>query len=488
VRLALGACTCVSTNEASLISRTQSLPRLNNSAELGYEGRSMKIVIAVHHFPPRYTGGAEWYAHRAARELGRRGHGVRVLCVEHIDRGTGGVSWEDDRYDGIAVRRLSFARGAAPDVFRWDYDNPWVGDHVRALLESERPDIFHLVSGYLMSVRPLCEAQALRIPTVVTLTDFWFLCPRITMLRSDGRLSTLPIAAATCARCLGEEQRRYRLLGRIAPALMDAVWHRRPAAVRRIDERAALLCETLARTTAIISPSHFVRDIYVGAGLPAGRIVVSRHGLDLPDAPPTRRPRSAAGPLRVGYLGQIAWHKGLHVLLEAFHRKRGVPMTAAIYGDAAAFPAYTRRLRRQAAGDERITFHSPYRGRPALRRILGEIDVVVVPSVWYENSPTVILEAFAHDVPVIVSDLGGMTELVRHGTSGLLFQHGDAADLARQLQRLIDEPGLVSALRAGIPPVRSAQAEIDDLLEIYGAAVAEQPLRLSHAAGGRAAS
>jgi hypothetical protein len=109
--------------------------------------------------------------------------------------------------------------------------------------------------------------------------------------------------------------------------------------------------------------------------------------------------------------------------------------------------------------------------RQEVSRVLRELDVIVVPSLWYENSPNAILESFAHRTPVVASDLGGMTELVREGENGLLFAPGDADDLARQLRRLLDDPHVLSTLRAGISPVKSVAQEMDELDEIYRAVV-----------------
>jgi len=90
-----------------------------------------------------------------------------------------------------------------------------------------------------------------------------------------------------------------------------------------------------------------------------------------------------------------------------------------------------------------------------------------VPSLWYENSPNAILEAFAHRTPVIAADLGSMRELVEHGRNGLRFAPADAASLTAQLLRLAAEPSLLSTLRAGIGPVRPAAREVGDLEALY---------------------
>lgn len=424
----------------------------------------MKVLFAIHHFPPRYTGGAEQCCYSTAVRLQARGHDVRVVCVESIDAPTGRLVWADDVYGGIPVQRLSFDLAKAPDRFRWEYDNPWIGDHLHASLSEQRPDILHLVSGYLLGARPLLVARALGIATVVTLTDYWFLCPRITLWRSDGTLSGLPIDAATCARCLGEQRRRFRWLGRIAPDVMRAFWRRRGTDIGRIEARAAFLRRALQQADAIISPSEFLRALFVTAGVDPQRLHFERQGMA--DVPAEQRAKVPGSVLRIGYLGQIAEHKGVHVLLEAARRLRGVPLSIRVFGDLSRSPAYAAALRRRIKGDERVQLAGDY-PHADVCRVLQEVDVVVVPSLWYENSPTVILEAFANRTPVVASNLGGMVELVRDGENGLLFAPGDPESLARQLRRLVSEPTLLATLRSGIGVMRGLDQEIDALEQIY---------------------
>ncbi len=427
----------------------------------------MKIVIAVHHFPPRYTSGAELRAHRTAAWLWDHGHDVHVICVETIDSGDGdSLTFEDNTYDGLPVRRLSFNLAAAPDPFHWAYDNPWIGEHLRGYLSKLAPDLLHLVSGYLMSGSTLRVAMSLQIPTVVTLTDFWFLCPRINLLRSNGQLCAPSFDAVTCARCLGERKHRYRIPEKIAPGLMRAYWKRQSGRVAQIQARMAFLQETLNRVDAIISPSQFLRTLFIEAGAAPDRIVFSRQGRDFPDLRPEVLKKTAAAHLRIGYMGQIAPHKGVHTLFEAVRQLPGAALEAKAYGNATPFPDYARSLRHMARRDSRLSLTGVY-DRTEVSRVLQGLDIVVVPSVWYENSPNTILEAFAHRTPVIVSDLGGMAELVEDGVNGLRFTPGDASSLAAQLRQLIEAPGLLSQLREGIRPVKSVAEEMSELFEIY---------------------
>lgn len=436
----------------------------------------MKVVIAVHHFPPRYTGGAELHAYRTAVWLWDHGHDVHVVCVESIDAGDGrGLIFQDQLYDGLPVRRLSFNLAAAPDPFRWTYDNPWIEDHLRGYLKELTPDVLHLISGYLMSGSTLRVASDLGISTVLRLTDYWFVCPRITLLRSNGQLCEPPFDPIACARCLGEEKRRYRIPGRIAPALMDAFWRTQQRCVAGIQARMAFLRESLDRVDAIISPSQFLRDLFIEAGVAAERIVFSRQGRDFPDLTPDLLEKTPAAHLRIGYMGQIAPHKGVHTLFEAVRQLPGAALEVRAYGDPTRFPDYTHRLRQMIRRDSRLSLAGVYE-RTEVSRALQELDVVVVPSVWYENSPNTILEALAHRTPVIVSGLGGMAELVKDGVNGLHFRAGDAFSLAARLRQLIDNPGLLSQLQEGIRPVKSFAVEVTELQEIYRSVVGNKEL------------
>lgn len=437
----------------------------------------MKILIAVHHFPPQYTGGAEWRAYRTAAALQARGHEVRILCVERIDAGSdGGITWEDDIYKGIAVRRLSFNRNAAPDPARWEYDNPWIGDHLREFLREHRPDVFHLIGGYLLGADAIRAARESGLPVVVTLTDYWFICPRVTLLRSDGRICR-DATPRDCVRCRAEEKRRYRWAAKVAPALAERLWAspladslRLPVDRPTIEHRRQVLSEALRQVDLAICPSEFLRQVYIRAGASAERLVHSRQGLALPGDIPQKSPSDV---LRIGYIGQIAEHKGVHLVIEAFRYLdlRARQATLTIYGDPSRFPRYVHRLRKQAGDSPHIRFAGTY-AYSDVGRVFSELDVVVVPSVWYENSPNVILEAFAHRTPVVASDLGGLSELVEHGKSGLLFAPNDVTALRRELQRLVDEPDLVRRLSASVPQVRTLDEEINELERLYETALA----------------
>jgi glycosyltransferase involved in cell wall biosynthesis len=237
------------------------------------------------------------------------------------------------------------------------------------------------------------------------------------------------------------------------------------------------LKQTLNLADTIISPSQFLRTMHIEAGITADRIIFSRQGRDFDHLTPELLEKSPASMLRVGYIGQIAPHKGVHLLFEAAHQLPDTALTVQAYGDTTPFPHYTARLQQITARDKRIQLAGVYQ-RQAVSRIFRDLDVVVVPSLWYENSPNVILEAFAHHTPVIAANLGGMAELVQDEKNGLLFAPGDSSGLARQLQRLQADRQLLADLRAGIEPVKNAAAEMDELETVYRRVTHKEQVRV----------
>lgn len=452
----------------------------------------MKILIAVHHFPPRFQAGAELRACRTARWMRRRGHDARVIAVERIDHGPDdGAAWQDDEYEGVPVRRLFYDLRKAPaarpaDRLRWEYDNPWIERHLAGCLSEWQPDLFHLISGYIMGAGALKAARHARVPAVVTLVDFWFFCRRLTLLQPAGRLSSpTSYDPRACARCFFEEKRRFRVIAQKMPAVASAWWSLAFSTglgrllglddiTRQFEARYHDLMTALRAAAVIVCPSRFLIETFTAHGIDRHRLVLNTHGLDtslwLPAAP-----RAPDGVFRVGYIGQIEHHKGAHLAAQALPRLRADrPLELLIYGNEQAAPAYTEFLRRQIAGDARIRIMGRY-SNEQVAQILAQFDALVIPSLWPEIGPWTLFEAFEARLPVVATNLPNMSYVVEHDRNGLLFRAGDVDDLARQLQRLIDEPALAQRLVANIPPVRTIDEEMAVLQEVYRRAACQTP-------------
>jgi glycosyltransferase involved in cell wall biosynthesis len=109
----------------------------------------------------------------------------------------------------------------------------------------------------------------------------------------------------------------------------------------------------------------------------------------------------------------------------------------------------------------------------SISNILSEIDVLIVPSIWYENAPLTIQEAFMASIPVIASNMGGMKELVCEGKNGLMFRPGDSNDLAKKMQLIIDQPDLIGKLQKDTGSVMPIGTHVKKMRKLYSSLIQE---------------
>ena len=139
------------------------------------------------------------------------------------------------------------------------------------------------------------------------------------------------------------------------------------------------------------------------------------------------------------------------MLVEAIRLMPRGRAEALLFGDPATFPDYVAQLR-QAAEGLPVRFMGRFE-REATASIYAQMDVLVVPSLWLENSPLVIHEAFMTGVPVVGARIGGIADLIADGVNGLLYTPDAPAELARALRTLEADRGLLSELAARAPRV-----------------------------------
>lgn len=444
----------------------------------------MKILLVTHFFPPGHPGGTEAYTYSLARALQRLGHSPTVVCAEGWGIGNERQPHHaDDVFDGIPVRRVHWNWEKTPDPFVFAYDNPEVNRRFASYFDELRPDVIHATSCYAFGAGIIREASRAGVPSFMTLTDFWFMCPRHTLWRGDGQLCTGPSDALTCQRCMAAESPLYQSLSKILPAdlvargFLAASHQPRVPRLRGLrgyvgdaDGRLAFLRGVFDLIDVPLAPSQFLRETFGRNGFPTDRMRLSPYGHDLSWRSRVR-PRDPDGRPRLGYIGSIDRLKGVDVLAKAFQLLAAdVPAELRIYGDAAKNPGFTEELWSIVQGNPNVKFMGPFE-RSEIAAVYSDLDVVVVPSVWFENTPIVVSEAFAAGKPVIATDLGSLPEMVHHGKNGLLFPRGDVSALAEALRSIISDSSLRKRLSEGIGPVRSIEDEAQSLSELYETSV-----------------
>jgi len=445
----------------------------------------MRLLIGVHMVPTYGVGGAGRVALTLAHRLARR---HEVTLFHPMPHTIGPVGTEHRRVE-FGVRLIGRVL-TPPNRFLDTFHLPEAEAWFRALLAEVRPDVvhFHHLTGLSLALPTL--ARRAGIPVVMTLHDYWLVCPRGQLI--DLALQPCPGPGVfRCGRCLEDQVLLDRPIGRIVragvrhvPALRGAVEtvggrlsrYRRQAvqpagersrvvsrpgigAARSMARRIAAAWEALDACTLLTAPSrHMIRSFRPWVKQTPLCLVRQSVG-----PRPARRPSIPPfPPLRIGFLGAMIPTKGPHVLLEASAKLSRDAVDVVLAGPTPLFhrqPNYPRRLERLAH-----VAHARLEPPVAPDRVpdwLSRLHLLIVPSIWMENAPLVIAEAFRVGVPVVASEVGGIPEMVRAGENGMLVPPGDVGALRVLLERIAAEPEEVRTWAEGAWRTRLPDPEIE---------------------------
>jgi glycosyltransferase involved in cell wall biosynthesis len=383
---------------------------------------------------------------------------VRVLIAHNAYQQRGGE-------DSVVDDEVALLRGRGAEVELMQLHNDDIADMGRAELLSRtlwsrpaaqhmtarcaafRPDVVHVHNSFpLMSPAIHWAAQAAGVPVVQTLHNFRLLCPQAMLLREgkvcEDCVGRLPWRGAVRGCYRGSKAQSAVLAGMLTLHRGLGTWQR--------------------RVNRFVALNDFCRAKFVEGGLPAQRVVVKPNFVDLPA--PAEAPRDG-----LLFVGRLSPEKGLDVLAAAA-RQSGVPVKVVGSGPMQASLAAEPAL--QMLGPQPM---------PAVLAHMRAARALVMPSVWYENFPRTLVEAWASGLPVIASRLGAMADLIEDGVTGLLFEAGNAASLAERLQWAQAHPDALAEMgrraRSHYEAHYTADRNHAQLMSIYQSAIEEGPRR-----------
>ncbi len=433
----------------------------------------LSVLMVVHGFPPDTWAGTEVYTLNLALELMRRGHRVTLLTRAPAAGDEEDFSLREEEFSGLRVLRMTHR--LAHERLAESYRQPKAHALFEALLDELEPDLVHFQHLIHTSIDWVALARDRGLATVITCHDYWALCPRVQLIRPDGERCSENMGAG-CLLCVKEEHldwvpALHRLsevgggplegLARDLAGAGGGAAASAPLRIRQAQEYLDLMQRekdvpaAYAECDLRISPSRFLRKKYLESGaFDPHTFLFSDNGMRTDHVRALEKSPSP-GHVRFGFVGSLVWYKGGRVLLEAFARLSDAPCSLRIYGafDPGSDPHHAELA---ALAGENVTFMGRF-DNDRLSEVYAEIDVLVVPSLWYENSPITIHEAWLTHTPVVTGDIGGMAEFVRDGIDGLHFVAGDAEDLSRVLRRFCDEPDLLERLSRDFPRVKTIE-------------------------------
>lgn len=420
---------------------------------------SPRVLIVSHGHPDFSIGGGEIAAYTQWQELRRRGVETMLIARTAQSPAHAGASFSLRSSDGMEVLF------SAPPVDHFRHSQPHrrvVHEEFRALLERFRPTVVHFHHYVHLGLEMLREVRKFAAESVIVLTlhEYLAMChAQGQMLKTSGLLCNRA-APLDCNGCF--------------PEITPQTFFMRELFVKSF----------LNVVDCFVCPSAFLRDRYSDWGLPREKLHVLENGQPA-------RATAAVEPhegLRTQFLvlGQLSRLKGTFVLLEAVRllpRRIRKLVRIEIHGstqyEVGDFTTHYQRTLSEL-GDT-VRHCGAYRPGDVADIIRGS-GWVIQPSIWWENSPLVIQEAFAAGRPVICSNIGGMAEKVRHGVSGLHFRVGSASDLAARIEEAATRTGLWESLCAAVPRPPTIEDTVGTLLSLYRDAARRQRSSATEAA------
>ncbi|HWB82803.1 MAG TPA: glycosyltransferase family 4 protein [Bryobacteraceae bacterium] len=323
---------------------------------------------------------------------------------------------------------------------------------LREFLESVRPDVVHFQhTAHLgMEWLEICRQCLPNAAIIYTLHEYLPICNHAgQMIRTYDRQVCEGWSPANCHLCFPEHTPQdFRL-------------------------RELFIKTHFRNVDTFVSPSRFLMNRYVEWGIPESALHFIENGRKIqPEAPPRLLPPDE-GRANFGYLGQLNPFKGVLVLIEAMRllarSSEGRRIRLFIHGSNLETqpPEFQEQYAAALEACEGNVTVRPAYTIDEMPHLMQQIDWVVAPSIWYENAPLVVQEAYMHKRPVISSDIGGMAEKVVDGVTGLHFRSGSSEDLARVLLHAAGSPQLWESLRAAAPPVFSIEQSMTAHRELY---------------------
>lgn len=387
----------------------------------------MHILKVIHGYPPNYNAGSEVYSQSICNEISKK-HKVSVFTREENSYESCYKIREQKESENLTLYFVNNPQG------KDGYRHKQMDDNFAELIEKIKPDVAHIGHLNHLSTGLIDELKKLKIPIVYTLHDFWLMCPRGQFLtRSIGNANNFQLCNQQDNKKCATDCYKVYFSGREKNENEEIEsWS------RWINNRMAETKGIIDKIDLFIAPSNYLRNRYIkDFSIPEDKILYLDYGFPTEYLTQTEKSKKKSK-YTFGYIGTHIPAKGVNLLIEAF-KQIDQPASLKIFGRPNGQSTQTLKELARTSKNE-IEFAGEYINHNLANDVFSNIDCIVVPSIWGENSPLVIHEAQSCKVPVITADFGGMKEYVKHSVNGLLFEHRNVNSLAKQMDFAISNP------------------------------------------------
>lgn len=427
----------------------------------------MRILYIVHQFLPQ-LGGTEIYTYGLAKRALEKGNQVAVLYyVESPSNDQEDFGIKETTYRTLQVVQFHYNLSVAANPVQAEYDNPYIYWKLQEFLKKYKPDFVHFIHAMKVSGSALRACRALNIPYFITMADFWFICPRHSLIKWNNLSCGGPEHKFYCAKCLKVTHRFFPgisipgndfLLKSYFNFLLAFGNQKSKEQIKALPLRTRFLLEYAINAEIIFTLSAFQKNKLMEYNYPKEKLHLVPHGLETEFLKKKTTDENVLSKIRLGFIGNIVPAKGLHMLVNAFKKAKNPLLELHIYGDAQRNDAYCKTIRDEVDKVDNIFLKGTF-PHEKIGEVLEETEILVLPAQWVENEPLVVKAAIYCRVPVLTSDIGSLSDMLDPGVNGWLLPPFQESAWTKLLQHL-DHQSLKL-------PMNSSKYQVTDMDEHF---------------------
>ncbi|MBZ4645370.1 MAG: hypothetical protein JG777_859 [Clostridia bacterium] len=401
----------------------------------------MKILYLVHTFYPQTHSGTEKFILNLSTAMQTLGHEVKIITYSFYED-----SFYDEIKDNVMIKEFKYKDVPViaiklkneDSLIKYDLEVSLLDEAAKHILKNEKPDIIHV--GHPMRMGAFIKAsKKFKIPYIATLTDFYFMCPKIILLDSSYNICTGPDRGRKC--------------DNLCPDIIFST-----------KDRFKIAEDILLNAKKLIAPSNFVKTIFKKEFNNISVRVIN-HGIDYSKTKKNNKTYKKGDKITFGYAGALIYHKGVHLIIRAWKEINSKNKSLKIYGTGEKELLCLSIIKNKLKDIELCGIFT----EDKVGDIFSNIDVMIVPSIWNETYCLVVYEALACNVPVIVSDIGALTEKIKNGINGFTFDCGNYEQLSKIIEMITENPEILNSLKRNIynSTVQTLGKEAQEYEKIY---------------------
>jgi len=467
----------------------------------------MRILIIGDY--PGFSGGVTNYTRPMAEELAKSNEVFYLYNNSRLGKYVlGGPRIKKIKSDhNYVIYELVNGKGLEKnyDQLLTDVDH-WFDSKFVEIIKESQPEVIHINEIFGFSSNIIAIAKKFNIKVVVTVHEYWWLCPHRVMVDFNRKICEGPNDMQKCSFCVNQKLKSYNsrriksryilknqfsLLHKFLQFVKRSVPHHSEAPKpddlaflsipyknynnisleKQLKTRLEKNIEALNSCDKIICVSEDVKMILSRYGVSPGRLIVQHIGSTIADQVIVHTKKMDENNIIFGFIGGIGYYKGVHQLVEAFTMLPDAYKQKTflkLYGkyDENYLSTIKETILKKEAYSEHVIFYGRY-SQNEIEKITNSIDIMVLPSLCADTAPQTIFESFSCQIPIIAPKIGGFPDFIKDDINGLIYNSGSVESLKDKLIYIIDNPQKIKSYRERIPKLKSISQNSEELVDLF---------------------